>query len=64
MTCLHLKQFELYILRGARREAWLSLCVIAFCIAATNAAFATERPEFDTTSKSRPNIVLIMADDI
>jgi hypothetical protein len=63
MTSRRLNTFARCILRGARREVWLSLCLMAFCLGATGGACAAERPQFAKASQGRPNIVLIMADD-
>ena len=64
MNLIHVNRFARYVLSVARHELRVSLCVMVFCYASAGDAFATERPELASVPKGRPNVVLIMADDL
>ena len=64
MTSLHVNRFAHDFLSVARHELWGSLCIMAFYYIGAGDAFATKPPELARAPKGRPNVVLIMADDL
>ncbi len=64
MTSIHLNRLAHYILSVARHEVRVTLCVMVFCHTNTGDAFAKERPDLFRPQKGRPNVLLIMADDL